>query len=246
MNRRTINGILFDLGWTLERPADDDWTLTPCFFRHVPKDQFYRMEEGKRTKAMNDAMAPLLSRHFMVDMEEENQRFTEYYRDLNLYLSLGLSTETIEEIARDHTYNFANYVVFDSTRETLKALKEQGYRIGVLSDTWPSTIPQQKEAGLWDYYDFTVLSFELGVVKPHPKMYETAIAKMGVPSSEILYADDLVMSLAAAERFGMRCARSTAPCPCLNDEHYPCIRSPKEILPLLARLNEEVRNSEQP
>lgn len=235
--KRRINGVFFDLGWTLERPGDDDWTLTACFFRHVPKERFYAIEEDRRRLAMREAMRPLIEHHLMHDMEEENTRFIGYYHDLSERLSLGLSGQEIAEIAADHTYNFENYRVFDTSLETLAVLKENGYRIGVISDTWPSTIPQQKEAGLWEYYDCTVLSFELGVVKPHPRMYETALARMGLPGEETLYADDLTMSLDKAGTYGIHGVRSIAPDPSAEDDTYPCIARPLDILDVIKAMN---------
>ena len=93
MGKRRINGVFFDLGWTLERPADDDWVLTRCFFEHVKRDDYYAMDEALRTSAIRQAMEPLETHHHIRTMEEENIRFTGFYSDLNRYLSLGLSEE---------------------------------------------------------------------------------------------------------------------------------------------------------
>ncbi|MBO7703822.1 MAG: HAD-IA family hydrolase [Solobacterium sp.] len=237
MRERTINGVFFDLGWTLEKPADDDWTLTPCFFSYVPKEKFYSIDSCVRTQAMNRAMEPLIKDHHMTSLEEEYQRFIQYYRDLNSFLSLDLGDFETEAIAYDHTWNFSNYIVFDSTKQTILTLKEHGYKIGIISDTWPSTVPQQKEAGLLDLYDHTVLSFDLGVVKPDPLMYTTALEGLGLPGEETVYVDDLPMSLDAASAFRIRGVRSTAPDPSVKDTRYPCITKPSELLDVLRELN---------
>ncbi|MBR2675930.1 MAG: HAD-IA family hydrolase [Solobacterium sp.] len=237
MEKRRINGVFFDLGWTLERPADDDWVLTRCFFEYVSREAYYAMDEALRTKAIRHAMEPLETNHHIVTMEEENVRFTEFYTDLSRYLSLGLSEEVIRTIATDHTYNFSNYVVFDSTAKTLETLKNHGYKVGVISDTWPSTVPQQKEAGLWDYYDCTTLSCFLGVLKPHPRMYEDALEKMGLPAEETVYIDDLTMSLDAAKAYGIHGVCSIARPGMKVTPDYPCIHQPEGLLEVLKAMN---------
>lgn len=230
---KKIKGILFDLGWTLEYPASGDWTITNRFYDFVGKEAFLSIEKEKRQAAMAHAHAPLSAHHYTRTLEEENEKFIGYYTTLNSDLNLGLSGEAIAEIARDHTWNFDNYIQFPDTLSTLKTLKEQGYRIGVLSDTWPSTVPQQKLVGNTPFYDCMTLSFELGVMKPDPKMYEDAIAKMGLAPQDIVYVDDLTMSLDAAGAYGIHGVRSIAEHPDVRDDRYPCIKSPGGILNLL-------------
>jgi len=233
MTERTVKGIFFDLGWTLEYPAGDDWTLTNRFFHYVSREYFYSLPEEVRLSGLQRAFQPLIDHHHMTTCEEENQRYITYYSDLNRYLQLDLSRDAVADIARDHTYNFSNYILFPSAASTLKTLKEHGYRIGVISDTWPSTVPQQKEAGLYDYYDFLVLSCDLGVLKPDLKMYTTALEKMGLAPEETLYVDDLTMSLDAAGTFGIPGVCSIVQHPDTPVEGYPCIRHPGELIDLI-------------
>ena len=237
MENRRINGVFFDLGWTLEKPADDDWIFTPCFFRHVGREKFYAIPEADVRAAVRHAFQPLEEHHLIRTLEEENERFITFYDDLNRSLPLNLSSQEVREIAHDHTYNFSNYVVFDSTLRTLQKLKEHGYKIGVISDTWPSTVPQQEEAGLWQYYDCTTLSCFLGVMKPNPRMYEDALEKMGLPAEQTVYVDDLTMSLDAAAAFGIHGILSGAPTGMRTDTAYPCIVQPDGIFDVLKELN---------
>jgi len=232
-----IKGILFDLGWTLESPLSRSWVFTRKFYEYVQRDRFEAIDPEKRSEAYELAYRPLIEHHRMETLEEENRMFRGFYADLSERLSLGLSDAQIDAITHDHTYNFDNYVLFPDTLSTLKTLKENGYRVGVLSDTWPSTVPQQKLAGCWPYYDCLTLSFELGVLKPNPLMYEDALAKMKLPPEEILYIDDLEMSLDAAGRFGIAGVRSVAEHPDAPDGKYPSVKSPGGVLELLKQYN---------
>ena len=232
-----IKGILFDLGWTLESPASRSWVFTRRFYEYVPRGRFEAMDPNVIRAAEAKAHRPLSEHHYTETLEEENQKFIGFYSSLNKTLSLGLSEEAIEDIAYDHTYNFANYVLFPDTLSTLKTLKEHGYRIGVLSDTWPSTVPQQKEAGAYKYYDCLTLSFELGVLKPDPRMYEDALAKMKLKPEEILYVDDLEKSLDKAASYGIVCVRSASEHPDLLEGRYPAVTSPGGVIELLKDRN---------
>ena len=237
MAERRINGVFFDLGWTLETPASGSWMFTNRFFESVPKERFYAIPDAVRTAAEKEASRVLYEHHYTETLEEENRKFTAYFETLNRLLSLGLNNAEIDVIAYDHTYNFQNYVLFDSTIPTLKTLKEHGYTVGVISDTWPSTVPQQKEAGVYDYYDFLVLSFELGVLKPNPRMYETALEQMGLPAEQTVYIDDLTMSLDKAKTFGINGICSIAEDPSRIVEDYPCVRHPGEVIDVIKAMN---------
>lgn len=232
-----IKGILFDLGWTLETPASRSWIYTRKFYEYIPKERFEAIDPGKREAAHQTANQPLVEFHYTETLEEENRKFFGYYSRLNELLALGLSEEAVSDIAHDHTYNFANYILLPDTLSTLKTLKECGYKLGVLSDTWPSTIPQQKLAGAYDYYDCLTLSYELGVLKPNPRMYEDAIEKMNLPPQELLYIDDLEFSLDQASTYGIVCLRSAAEHPEDLSGKYPAVKSPSGVLAFLKEYN---------
>ena len=74
MRERRINGVFFDLGWTLESPASGSWMLTNRFFDHVPKDVFYAIDETVRRNAMDDAFRPLAENHYTPTLEDEDRK----------------------------------------------------------------------------------------------------------------------------------------------------------------------------
>lgn len=47
-----------------------------------------------------------------------------------------------------------------------------------------------------------VFSYEAGVLKPHPQIYETAIKQLGVDPARTLFIDDLPVNIQAAEAAG--------------------------------------------
>jgi glucose-1-phosphatase len=54
-----------------------------------------------------------------------------------------------------------------------------------------------------DYFDRTVLSYEVGSLKPDRKIFEHAIAVSGYPASELFFTDDREENILAAADLGM-------------------------------------------
>jgi putative hydrolase of the HAD superfamily len=89
--------------------------------------------------------------------------------------------------------------------EVLTALRGKGLRIGLLSDCsaeLPELWPELPLAGVVDEPVFSAL---VGDRKPHPTMYATVCARLGVEPGECLYVGDGGSNeLTGASAFGMR------------------------------------------
>ncbi len=75
----------------------------------------------------------------------------------------------------------------------LHALKERGLRLGVVSNTYQrgAVLREQLAAvGALPYLDVTVFSSEMGLRKPHPALFETPLAELGVPPAEAVFVGD--------------------------------------------------------
>ena len=88
--------------------------------------------------------------------------------------------------------------------ETLVALKDQGYRIGLLSNCsieipilWPET-------AFADLFDSLIFSSREGLKKPDPRIYHLACERLGAAPEQCLYiADGENYELAAARKIGL-------------------------------------------
>ena len=95
---------------------------------------------------------------------------------------------------------------------TLARLRRSGYRIGLISDCswetaslWPGTPPAP-------LVDTAVLSCEVGIKKPDPRIYEMTRAQLGVVPDRCLYIGDGASDeLAGAIRVGMVPVRIRVP-----------------------------------
>jgi epoxide hydrolase-like predicted phosphatase len=54
-----------------------------------------------------------------------------------------------------------------------------------------------------DYFDELILSHEIHLIKPNPKIFELAIKKSGCKPEEIVYIDDGLNNIRSAKEFGI-------------------------------------------
>ena len=96
--------------------------------------------------------------------------------------------------------------IFEGVPETIHKLKEQGYLLGIITDT---AMPFSKKLSWFDRHGFgrvwdTVISSkEIGERKPSPKMYEEAISQTGVCASEAIFVGHKASELQGAKAVGL-------------------------------------------
>ena len=196
-----IKGIFFDLGGTLLYPPSGSWMFSELAYRHFPKERL--LEPGSQA-AMSRASRKLDEHHLLHTVEEEYTQFYGYYKAVSDALpELGLTGDDLRIVTEDKVYNKAdNYRMFDSTLDTLEAVRGR-YRLGIISDTWPSIVPLLEYLGILKYFDCATFSFELGAFKPDRRMYEDALAKMGLPAENTVFVDDSARNLYGAQEAGI-------------------------------------------
>jgi FMN phosphatase YigB (HAD superfamily) len=91
----------------------------------------------------------------------------------------------------------------------------QSYRLGVISDSGLSTSKTLrhflKRDGLLDCFTCTTFSDEVGVSKPHARIFQITLEQLGAQPREAVHIGDLTHSdIAGAKAIGMRAVRMTA------------------------------------
>jgi 2-haloacid dehalogenase len=94
---------------------------------------------------------------------------------------------------------------FPEVPNVLRQLKAAGLRTAILSNGSPQMLESAvKAAGLDGLLD-AVLSVEaVGVYKPHPKVYQLAVDRLGVPVRAIAFQSSNAWDAHAASAFGMQ------------------------------------------
>jgi putative hydrolase of the HAD superfamily len=201
---KNIKAILFDSGRVLTYPRTGHWFMPPNFFKYVDKNKFSALDVKLVDEAFHKAAKYLDSFSFILTEEEELEKFVEFYSILSNELAgLGISREQIIEIAKDTVLNDEKFVFYEDVFEYIPELAKH-YKLGVISDTWPSLDRVFKNTGVRQYFSTFIMSSILGVLKPHKLMYTTALKELGVKPEEALFIDDNIVNVEAARKLGMQ------------------------------------------
>jgi epoxide hydrolase-like predicted phosphatase len=84
---------------------------------------------------------------------------------------------------------------------TVRAAREQGVRTGLISNSWG--VDRYDRTLLSELFDGVVISAEVGVRKPAPRIYALGAESVGLAPDECVYIDDLPGNLKPARALGM-------------------------------------------
>ena len=133
----------------------------------------------------------------------------------------------------------ASVRLFPEVAEVLAALKERGYRLGVLANL-AQPYAEPLKALLPFELDLYAWSFELGHPKPHPSLYRSACAGLGLPAAQTLMVGGTrVPDFSGAQANGLqaRWLRRHASLPSAETRTLADLRA---LLTLLPGVDEEV------
>ena len=134
-------------------------------------------------------------------VEDEVASLRLYWKSLLLRAGVSEGLEERGEELHQMTW-LKGLKLFPETLEVLQHLRGRGMRMGVISDTSPSLPLTLEAAGIGAYFDCAVCSDLVGVMKPAPQMYQTALDALGVAAGESLYVDDCGEEAEGARRLG--------------------------------------------
>lgn len=201
---KPIKGIFFDIGHTLIYPSTGHWMLPKITEDLIDINAIYKMSINEFSSCYQKCMDYLDDNRLIKTIDEECEQFITFYSMLAKFIpKLNLTKENIELIVHDKVFNTDNYIFHDDVYDTLSALKDN-YKLGLISDTWPSMENLLKEAKLYDLFDSITFSCYLGVCKPNPKMYEHAIDLINIPAEQTIFIDDHKENLIGAQKLGIQ------------------------------------------
>lgn len=94
---------------------------------------------------------------------------------------------------------------FPEVPEVLRQLKAAGLKTAILSNGSPEMLDSAvKNAGIDGLVDNVLSIEEVGVYKPDPRVYHLAVARLGIPASQISFQSSNAWDAYAASAFGMK------------------------------------------
>jgi putative hydrolase of the HAD superfamily len=123
-----------------------------------------------------------------------------------------------------------------TTLDTLDSLRAAGYRLGLISNATAESAETWRDSPLARRFDVAIFSSTVGLAKPDPRIYVTALKALNAPPASCFYVGDGADGeLAGAAATGMTVIRTTE----FNDTDPswsgPAIASLTELPGMLAR-----------
>lgn len=203
MQKDIIKVILFDSGKVLNAPATGQWFMSPNFLKYVDKETFQKMDTKKISAAFSEANKYIEAQSLISTKEDEYGHFVEFYSIFAKHIpELKIEPTQIELLAKDLVYNPQKYIFYKDALQIIPCLSKK-YRLGIVSDAWPSLLDVYREAQMDEYFECFVISSMIGVTKPNEKMYRTALDRLGVSAEQAAFVDDNIKNCVGAMKLGI-------------------------------------------
>jgi epoxide hydrolase-like predicted phosphatase len=90
-----------------------------------------------------------------------------------------------------------------SLLEAINSLRPR-FRIGLLSNAWSELRKYiEDEWHIADVFDDMIISAEVGLAKPDPRIYQLAVDRLGVPAEQTVFIDDVLRNVEGARLAGL-------------------------------------------
>jgi putative hydrolase of the HAD superfamily len=108
----------------------------------------------------------------------------------------------VEHLRKDFVSARVN--LYPDSLPAIRALREGGTRVALVSNCSFDTPPLIERLELAQEFDAIILSFEVGILKPDPGIYEAALSSLGdISPEEALFVDDQPVFCDAATALGL-------------------------------------------
>lgn len=195
-----VNTIFFDAGGVLfdtEMPRAER-------IRHILRAKGFddsAIEKGLRKgeefsdKYLNDG-------NWLWNWSDEEKYWDKYYEVISNEISQDASYSLKQQLFH-HTHYAIHCKLFDEVRSLLESLNGT-YRLGVISNAFPSMDWVFDRLDIRKYFDSITISAFVGECKPDKNIYEIALNSMNVKAEECIFIDDKMRNVEAAEKLGFR------------------------------------------
>lgn len=183
------------------------------------------------------AAAPIL--HDEQQLAYDDEVFIRYTR--RIIEEMGGTGPAVDAAARDIYREWAtchHFTLYDDVGPVLRELSARGFRLGLISNSHRCLVSFEQHFELRGLIAAAVSSSDHGYLKPHPSIFEAALALAGVEAAEsVMVGDSMPHDIEGARRVGMRGVlvqrAEPAAAAARHEAEVPVIRSLLDLPPLL-------------
>ena len=204
-----IETILFDLDGTLRHniPSMDDTAFRIVFDLGAvddPEVQTLGTRWAHYYWAQSDELAQDMARFGGPEGEFWTNYSYRYLRSLNVAeeLAVELSPNIFKQMESE--YDSENHV-YPCVPETLDALREAGFTLGLVSNRSKPCQEECEELGLAGHFDFMYVAGEVDAWKPNPRIFDRALELSGsLPEYTLYVGDNYYADFVGAKNAGLQ------------------------------------------
>jgi HAD superfamily hydrolase (TIGR01509 family) len=188
-SRPPFAAALFDFSGTLYRLEEDDSWFQGMSVDDREVDGHLQAELMRRLTAPTGRSVEMgpAEYHAWVNRDLAPHLHREAY--LHVLRESGVADHHAESLYQ-RVITPASWTPYPDTVATLRGLSEQGVHTAVVSNIAFDIRPAFAALGADGYVDEFVLSFEVGAVKPDPKIFTTALERVGVAAADAVMVGD--------------------------------------------------------
>lgn len=201
--------LIFDCGGVMVWPRLGEWNI-PFGALEILGPRARDIYTSKYLTAHRTAVHLLDEDQLVPNVEAERHLRRKYVLSMNDLMDWQLNTLDISRLADDFTDNINRYGLFEDVAPWLMRWKSR-YSLGMLSDAMPSLVKFMDQWGLLSLFDATVISTQIGAIKPDPKMYEAILQKLNAEPADCLFVDDRAANLEGAIASGINAVQMARP-----------------------------------
>lgn len=98
---------------------------------------------------------------------------------------------------------FAGDIIDRTLLVYLRSLRGK-YKTGLISNAWGDLRDYIIRERFDDAFDKMIISAEVGVAKPEPKIFQIALEQFGVKPNEAVFVDDFLINIEGCEKVGIK------------------------------------------
>ena len=121
--------------------------------------------------------------------------------------TLGVSRAEADQIIVEF---FSGDRLDNALLDLLRSLRPE-HKVGLISNAWSGLRALITREKFDDVFDEMIISAEVGLGKPDPRIYYLALEKLGAKPEESVFVDDVLVNVEAARSTGMNAIQFTQP-----------------------------------
>ncbi|NCO97404.1 MAG: hypothetical protein COY38_02935 [Candidatus Aenigmarchaeota archaeon CG_4_10_14_0_8_um_filter_37_24] len=149
-------------------------------------------------KPESDVAYAITDSEFGLDYRKGRISRGEYWKKLLKTLAINEDFRKLEKVV------FSEYMLIPGTREVVKKLRKK-YKVVYLSNNVKERVDfLRSKFNFEGDFDFGIMSNEVGLIKPDPKIYELILERLEVGPEKCVFIDDREGNLRPARELGIK------------------------------------------